>query len=322
MKRYAVWIPALVLMLVCGAPLRAAGYPDKPVRIVVPYPPGGTVDQLARLLAQQLSSQAGVAFIVDNRAGASGVIGSHHVAQSPPDGLTLLLQATTFVINPLITTNSPYDVRKDFTPVSYLGSTPMLVVANPSMPVDDFSGFARLLRDNPGKHSLGAPAVGALGHLAEEAIRREAGLDFLIVPYKGTAPMLNDVAGNHVSAGIEAMPALLPLLRAGKLKALAVTSGQRVPQLPGVPTVAESGLPGFDMVSWYGLWAPAGLPPAILQRLSALVTQALRAPQIVQPMAEQGLQIQASTPQALGARVQAETTRYQALVKAANIRVD
>jgi len=269
MKRFVIWISVFVFALAGGAPLLAAGYPDKPVRIVVPYPPGGTVDQLARLLAQQLSSQTGATFLVDNRPGASGVIGSHHVAQSPADGHTLLLQATTFVINPLIAASSPYDVQKDFTPVSYLGSTPMLVVAHPSIPADDFAGFARMLRDHPGKQSLGAPAVGALGHLAEEAMRSEAKLDFLIVPYKGTAPMLNDIAGDHVAAGIEAMPALLPMVRGGKLKALAVTSERRVPQLPSVPTLAESGLPGFDMVSSYGLWAPAGLPPDILQRLSA-----------------------------------------------------
>ncbi|VCU71267.1 Tripartite tricarboxylate transporter family receptor [Pigmentiphaga humi] len=322
MERFAIWILALLFTLAGGMPAHAASYPDKPVRIVVPYPPGGTVDQLARLLAQQLAGQTGQSFIVDNRAGASGVIGSEHVAQSPPDGYTLLLQATTFVINPLITPASPYDVRKDFTPVSFLGSTPMLVVAHPSLPAQNFAGFVELLRKQPGRYSLGAPAVGALGHLAEEAVKRDARLDFLVVPYKGTAPMLNDVAGNHVAAGIEAMPALLPMVRGGKLKALAVTGERRVPQLPGIPTVAESGLPGFDMVSWYGLWAPAGLAPAVLQELSAQIAKATRAPQLVGQMAEQGLQVQSSTPAELGARIDAETAKYQTIVKAANIKVE
>ena len=305
-------------------PLVAHGqaYPTKVVRIVVPYPPGGTVDAVARTIAARLSESMGQQFIVDNRPGASGTIGSTAVARSPADGYTLLIQASTFVASPLLMGNVPYDVEKDFTAITNLGSVPLLVTAYPGTPAKNLKEFLAAIKADPKKYVFGTSAVGSASHLAEEAIKYEAKVDFTIVPYKGTAPALTDVMGGHISAMVDALPSTMPHVKSGKLKPLAVTTAKRVPSLPDVPTVAESGLDGFEMVSWYGMWAPPNLPPELVTKLQQEVAKALKSPQVAKALVEYGFMPSGSTPEEFKAYIRQQSAKYAKLIKAANIRLE
>ena len=308
----------------CGtaALAQAQGYPVKPVSVVVPYPPGGTVDVVARIVAQGLGTQLSQSVLVENRAGANGTLGSDHVAKAVPDGHTLLVQASIFVINPLFLPNVPYDVQRDFTPVSNIGSVPLLVVANLDVPAKNLREFIALAKADVRKYTFATSGLGSAGHLSEEMIKRQAGIpDLLIVPYKGTGPTLNDLMGGQVSVMIDPMPSSYPHVKAGKLKPLAVTSRQRVAFLPDVPTVAESGLPGFEMVSWYGLWAPAGLPKDIAAKLAAEVAKVVRSPLSTERLSSQAFEPVGSTPEQFAAYIQDEIARYAKIVKEANIKV-
>ena len=246
------------ITLIVAAAAAAQNYPSRPVRMIVPYPPGGTVDVVARVLALNLAEQTGRNFIVDNRAGANGIVGSDLVAKATPDGYTLLVQASIFVINPLFLKNVPYDVQKDYTPVTNVGSVPLLVTAHPAVPAANLREFLALVKATPSKYSFATSGLGSAGHLSEEMIKRQAGVpEMLIVPYKGSGPALVDLIGGQVSAMIDPFPSSYPHVKSGRLKALAVTSTKRVSFMPDVPTVDESGVRGFDMVSWYGLWGHA-----------------------------------------------------------------
>ena len=320
-----------------GRPLRAATaaiafsialaagaqtYPQKPVRIIVPYPPGGTVDLVARHLAQQVTTQVGQQIVVENRAGANGTIGSDFVSKASPDGYTLLVQASIFVINPLFLRNVPYDVQRDFAPISNIGSVPLLVTAHPSVPAANLREFVALVRANPDKYTFATTGLGSAGHLTEEVIRREAGLSILIVPYKGAGPALTDIVGGQVSALADPLPSSYPHVKGGRLKALAVTSRERVAYMPDVPTMAESGFPGFEMLSWYGLWGPPALPRDIVDRLAGEVAKAVRSPEMQEKLAAQGFLPQGSTAPEFAAYVKDEVAKYAKIVKDANIKVD
>jgi tripartite-type tricarboxylate transporter receptor subunit TctC len=317
MKRIASLLLALAL---AGA--AHAQYPAKPVRIVVPYPPGGTVDVVARNLAQQLGVQTGQQFIVDNRAGANGTIGSDFVAKAAPDGYTLLVQASIFVINPLFLKNVPYDVQRDFTPVANIGSVPLLVTAHPSVPAANLREFVALVRANPDKYTFATTGLGSAGHLTEEVIRRDAGLSILIVPYKGAGPALTDIVGGQVSALADPLPSSFPHVKGGRLKALAVTSRARLAFLPDVPTMAESGFPGFEMLSWYGLWGPPGMPKDAVDRLAAETVKAVKSAEMQDKLAAQGFIPDGAGPAAFAAYVKDEIAKYAKIVKDANIKVD
>jgi tripartite-type tricarboxylate transporter receptor subunit TctC len=321
MKKFA---GALFAAAALCAPMAVHGqtYPSKVVRIVVPYPPGGTVDAIARVIAQRLSESLGQQFIVDNRPGASGTIGSTAVAKSPADGYTLLVQASTFVASPLLMSNVPYDVEKDFTPVTNLGSVPLLVTAYPGLPAKNLKELLVAIKADPKKYVFGTSAVGSASHLAEEAIKYEAKVDFTILPYKGTSPALIDVMGGHISAMVDALPSTMPHVKSGKLKPLAVTTAKRVAALPDVPTVAESGLDGFEMVSWYGLWAPPNLPPELVTKLQQEVAKALKSPQVAKALIEYGFVPSGSTPEEFKAYIRQESAKYAKLIKAANIRLE
>jgi tripartite-type tricarboxylate transporter receptor subunit TctC len=305
MKKFA---GALFAVAALCAPMAVHGqtYPSKVVRIVVPYPPGGTVDAVARVIAQRLSESLGQQFIVDNRPGASGTIGSTAVAKSPADGYTLLVQASTFVASPLLMGNVPYDVQKDFTPVTNLGSVPLLVTAYPGIPAKNLKEFLVAIKADPKKYVFGTSAVGSASHLAEEAIKYEAKVDFTIVPYKGTSPALIDVMGGHITAMVDALPSTMPHVKSGKLKPLAVTTAKRVAALPDVPTVAESGLDGFEMVSWYGLWAPPNLSPELVTKLQQEVAKALKSPQVAKALVEYGFVPSGATPEEFKAYIKQE----------------
>jgi tripartite-type tricarboxylate transporter receptor subunit TctC len=313
---------AAVLLALAFAGASFAQYPAKPVRIVVPYPPGGTVDVVARNLAQQLTVQTGQQFIVDNRAGANGTIGSDFVSKAAPDGYTLLVQASIFVINPLFLKNVPYDVQRDFTPVANIGSVPLLVTAHPSVPASNLREFVALVRANPDKYSFAATGLGSAGHLTEEVIRRDAGLRILIVPYRGAGPALTDIVGGQVSALADPLPSSFPHVKGGRLKALAVTSRERIPFMPEVPTMAESGFPGFEMLSWYGLWGPPGMPKDVVDRLATEVAKAVKSAEIQEKLAAQGFIPDGSGAAAFAAYVRDEIAKYAKIVRDANIKVD
>jgi len=318
------FIKTLVAALALGLPLLAGAqaYPGKVVRVIVPYPPGGTVDAVARVIAASLSENLGQQFIVDNRPGANGTVGSAAVAKSAPDGYTLLVQASTFVAVPLLTNNVPYDVDRHFTPITKLGAVPLLVTSSPKVPAKNLQELISAMRADPKKYVFGTSAVGSASHLAEEAIKHQAKVDFMIIPYKGTAPALTDVMGGHISAMVDALPSTMPHVKSGKLKPLAVTSARRVPQLPDVPTVAESGLQGFEMESWYGLWAPAGLAPEVAAKIQQEVAKALKSEHVAKRLGEHSFAISGSTSEQFRAYVREESSKYARLIKATNIKLE
>jgi len=321
-KRQFVQTLALVATVAAPAFAWADTYPSRPVRIIVPYVAGGTVDLVARVLAQKLGEQMGQPFVVENRPGASGLIGSEAVAKASPDGYTLLLQSPTLVASPLIMKKTPYDVKRDFTAISLLGSVPMVVVAYPGSPGANLREFLDAARANPQKFAFGTSATGSPMHLAQEAIKRGAKLDVPIIIYKGTAAALTDVMGGQISALIDAIPSSAPNIASGKLRPLAVTTRQRLPSMPDVPTVAESGLPGFEMVSWYGLWAPARLPAAITSRLASEVQTAMHSSFVNERLKPQSFVSASGTPAEFSAFLDKETANYARIVKDANIQAE
>jgi len=315
------FVVALIALAITIGPASAA-YPDRPIKVLMPFPPGGTVDVVARLTAARLSENLGQQFIVDNRPGANGTIGSAAVAKSPPDGYTLLVQASTYVATALLMDRLPYDISKDFTPITNLGAVPLVVTCFPGIPVKDLSEFVSAIRAQPNKYVFGTSAVGSASHLAQAAIRFQAKLDFTIIPYKGTAPALADVMGGHISAMVDALPSTMPHVKSGKLRPLAVTSARRVPSLPNVPTVAESGLEGFEMVSWYGLWGPAKLPRELAAKVQQEVARALKSQQVSEILGEHGFVVSGSTPADFGEYIRQELNTYARLIKAAGIKLD
>ena len=314
----------VVASLTLGISTLALGqaYPGKVVRVVVPYPPGGTVDAVARVISARLTETLGQQFIVDNRPGANGTIGSAAVAKSAPDGYTLLFQASTFVAAPLLMQNVPYDVEKDFTPITNAGAVPLLITASPTIPANNLKEFIAVIKAAPKKYVFGTSAVGSASHLVEEAIRYEAKIDFMILPYKGTAPALIDVMGGHTSAMVDALPSTVPHVKSGKLKPLAVTTARRVSSLPDVPTVAESGLPGFEMVAWYGFWGPPGMAPELAIKVQQEVARALKSPQVAKTLGEYGFVVAGSTPDEFRGYIGQESKKYAQLIKAANIKLE
>jgi tripartite-type tricarboxylate transporter receptor subunit TctC len=313
----------LLALLLCSASffLHAQTYPARTVRIVVPFPPGGSVDLIARVLAQRLSEQMGQQFIVENRVGAGGAIGSDSVAKSAPDGYTLLVQASTLVTSPLLVSNVPYDPVRDFTAVSNVGSVPLIMTMHPSTAAGSVREFIAQQKADPKRYIFGTSPVGSAGYFATEAIKHEAGLDMLVVPYKGTAAAIADLLAGQVSALIDAIPSSYPLARSGKLKLIAVTSAQRLPMMPDTPTVSESGLPGFEMESWYGLWGPAKLPRELSARLAGEVAKAVRSQLATERLAEQGFKPVGSTPEEFSAYITKEVARHAKLVREAKIKV-
>jgi tripartite-type tricarboxylate transporter receptor subunit TctC len=269
---------------------RAQDYPARPVRIVVPFAAGGTVDLVARVLADDLTQQTGQTFVVENRSGASGAIGSDSVAKAPPDGYTLLIQTPTLIVNPLINRKVPYDAIRDFRPIAMIGSAPMVMTVHPSIPAKNLKEFVELARASQGKYALGISSVGSPMHLATEAIKKRGGFDIPSIPYRGTSGAINDALGGQIAGMIDAIPSSAPHIASGRLRALAVTTRQRARSLPNVPTVAESGYPEFDMATWYGIWAPRGLPDATARRLEALIRKAMASKRVADRLSPQSFE--------------------------------
>src|SRR3954451_19205070 len=318
MKR--AWLTLLVL-LASTLPTLAQPYPSRTVSVVVPYPAGGSVDVVARLIVQKLNESMGANFIVENRAGgAGGAVGANVVAKAAPDGYTLMLTASIHIITPFLNDKIPYDAVKDFAPVSLVAAGPLLVSTAPDVPAGNLKEFFDLVRREPARFTFATSSFGSAGHLAIELLKRDAGLDTLVIAYKGAGPMLNDIMGGQVQLIADPMASPRPLAASGKIKALAVTSLKRVAAAPDVPTIAESGMNGFDFSSWYGLWGPKGLPADITAKLQAEVAKALAAPEVKERLAVLGFEAIGSTPEVFAKYIDDESAKYGQIIKDAKIK--
>jgi tripartite-type tricarboxylate transporter receptor subunit TctC len=301
----------------------SADFPSKPVRLVVPFPAGGTTDVMGRLIGQQLSARLGQQFIIDNRPGAAGGIGTDVVAKSPADGYTLLLGAVaTHSINPSLYAHLPYDPVKDFAPISLLGTLPNVLVVNPSLPVRSVQELIALAKAKPGTLTFASGGNGTTHHLSGELFKRMAGVDMTHVPYKGNAPAITDVIGGQVNLMFDNISNSLPHIKAGKLRALAVTGPARSPVLPNVPTLAELGFSGYNITSWFGLFAPAGTPQPIVNRLNATVNEALHDKQVRNLLASEGIEAQGNSLEQFRTFLQTESVRWAKLVKESGAHID
>lgn len=311
-----------IVMVAAGvgpAHAQSAAYPARPVRIVVPFAPGGGVDVTARILAQRLTERTGQSFFVENRTGASGIIGVEHVAKSPPDGYTLLVGSqTTQAVVPAIYKVS-YDTARDFAPVTVIATSPLLIVVHPSLPVKSVKDLIALARARPGQLTFGA-AAGGTPHMAGELFKLMAKVDMLFVPYKGEGPAVNDTMGGQISMVFSNLPVVLPHARSGRLRPVAVTTAQRVSTASDIPTVAESGLPGFEAATWFGLVAPAAVPRDIIARLNAESAAALNVPEVKERMAAQGLFVVANSVEQFAELLKSEIPRWAKVVRDAGIK--
>jgi tripartite-type tricarboxylate transporter receptor subunit TctC len=270
--------PLLAALLAVGmhGPTAAQAWPDKPVRMVIPFPPGGTLDKVGRMLAQRLGEQFGQTFIVENKPGGNGVIGGDAVAKAAPDGYTLLFNASTFVTAPMTMKSVPYKVQSDFVPISLVAQAPLSIALSNKLGVADLRGLIAAAKMQPGKMNFAVGSIGSAGHLCTARLEQAAGISLAIVPYKGTAPAFQDLVGGQIEGFIDPVLGSVQFHRAGQLKVAAVTSGKRLPNLPDVATASET-LAGFECASWYGLWAPARTPADIVGKLNAAVNKALAA---------------------------------------------
>jgi tripartite-type tricarboxylate transporter receptor subunit TctC len=307
----------------CGT-TAAQGYPSKPIRFVVPYPPGGPLDIMARAVGQKLTEAWGQPVVVDNRAGAGGNIGADLVAKSPPDGYTLLMGAVaTHAINPTLYGKVPYDPIKDFAPVALVAQVPNILVVHPSVPARTVPELIELARARPGYLNFGSGSTGSTGHLAGELFNTMAGVKMVHIPYKGGAPAMADLLAGQVQLMFDNLANALPNVRAGKLRALAVTTLARSPAVPELPTIAQSGLPGFDLTTWFGVMVPAGTPPEVVARLNAEIVRALGAKDMRERLEKMGAELPASnTPEHFAAFIRAEAAKYAKVVRDSGARVE
>ena len=321
--RAIVALVAALAIFVGSAHGADTGYPNKPIRLVVPFPAGGTTDVMGRLIGQQLSVRLGQQFVIDNRPGAGGSIGTDIVAKAPADGYTLLLGGVaTQSINPSLYARLPYDAVKDFAAVSLLATLPNVLVVNPSLPVRSVQELVALAKAKPGTLTFASGGNGTTHHLSGELFKRMAGVDMTHVPYKGNAPAIADVLGGQVSMMFDNIGNSLPHIKAGKLRALAVTGAVRAPVLPSLPTLSELGFTGFNITSWFGLFAPAGTPQPILERLNIEVNRALHDKQVRELLAGEGIEAQGNTPEQFRVFLQAEAVRWAKLVKESGAHID
>lgn len=322
-------VAAILTALCSGASVAPAAittaqvqtYPSKPIRLIVPFSPGGSGDAIMRVVGQKLTEAWGQPAIIDNRAGASGAIGLQMAARSPPDGYTLVHgTASTHTINPILQHDLPYDTVRDFAPVAILMATPNIIVAHPSVPASNLKELILLARGKPGQLSYASNGSGTSSHMAGELLNLEAGIKLAHIPYKGAGPGIIEVLGGHVQLLIGAVATSLPHVATGRLKAFAITSLQRSAAAPNVPTVAESGLPGFEVAQWFAIYAPAKTPQEILAKLNAEINRALNQPSVKNEFTRQGFDVDNRTPEQFAAYMQAETVKWTKLIKATGIR--
>ncbi len=311
---------SVVLSLAIPAASRAQDYPNKPVRIIVPFSAGGVADLLPRLVGEKVSQKWGQPVVVENKVGAAGNIGMAEVARAEPDGYTLGLAPTgNLTVNPTLFKNLPFDTHKDLTPVTLLAQSPNVLVVHPSVPAKTFKELVAYAKANPGKLNFASPGAGSGAHLAGELLNLEAGIKAVHIPYKGLAPAVNDLLGGQVQMMFAGVSTVLQHVKSGRLVAIAMASPKRNPQLPELPTVAESGIAGFDVTSWYGIVARSGTPPATIQKIQRDMAEALRTEDVRRKLAELGLEPVGNTPEQFAAIIQAESRKWGDIVRKANI---
>src|SRR5262245_30851676 len=306
----------LFLLVPVGA---QSAWPEQPVKVLMPFPPGGTVDVVTRLVCSEASTTLGKPLILDYRPGAAGIIATEAAARAPADGYTIVVTTPNHTINPALRKKLPYDTERDFVPVSLIATVPELLVAHPSVPFDDMQGFLRYARANPGKLDYSSAGVGTLPHVTMEALLRLADLKVAHIAYKGAAPALTDLLAGVVQLKYDTYATSSQLLATGKLKVLATAGRKRLSQLPNVPTVAESGFPGYEGYLWIGALAPRGTPPQAVRSLSAALAKGVQAPSVVERMRADGVEIGASSPEEFGRLIDAELRRWAKVVAEAGI---
>ena len=321
MKRKTLSLLAAGLIGALLAPVSAIAqaYPSKPVKVIIPFPPGGTLDAIGRQLAQKLSEQLGQQFVVENKPGGNGIIGADAVAKAQADGYTLLFNASTFTTAPMTMKQVPYAVAKDFAPVALVAKAPLSVAINKNLPVTDIKSLLAYAKANPGKLTFAVGSVGSAGHLATELLKHN-GLDYTVVPYKGTAPAFQDLIGGQISGFIDPILGSLQYHKNGLLRVVAVTSAHRTPNLPDVPTVSET-LPGYEFYSWYGLWAPVKAPQEVRDLLNAQVNKAL-ATDMKDKLISQGLIVGGGSIEDFRKFQADDMARSQKLITDGNIRLE
>jgi len=301
----------------------AQPYPSKPIRFVVPYPPGGPLDTVARLLGQKVAESVKQPVIVDNKPGAGGNIGADAVAKSPADGYTILMGAVaTHAINPTLYASIPYDPVKDFQPVTQLASTPNVLIVNNSVPASNVREFIAYAKANPGKLNFGSGSTGSAGHLAGELFKAMAGVEMTHVPYKGAAPAMQDLVGGQVQLMFDNFASANTQVKAGKVKALAVTTARRSTLAPELPTIGEAGLAGFDINTWFGIFVPAGTPRDVVERLHAEFTRALALPDIRERLVNLGAEPVGNRPEEFAAYIKSEGEKYARVIKASGAKAE
>jgi len=320
-KRLIAALALAVLAFASGTSF--AQYPVKPVRIVVPYPPGGTTDILARLVATRLTDKLGQTFVVENRPGAAGAIGSQAVAKSAPDGYTLVMgTVSSHGINSALYKSLPYDPVKDFAPVTNVASTPNVITVNPDVPVKNLGELLKLAREKPGKLNFGSTSQGGSPHMSAELLKMMTGVDMVHVPYKGAGPMLADLIGGQVQIGFDNLPSSMSHIRSGKVRAIAVTTPARWPGAPEIPTVAESGVAGYEVSGWFGLLAPAGTPKPVIDVLYAALSEILKQPEVQKQMLELGAAPVGNAPDAFGRQIAGEVEKWKKVVATTGVKAE
>ena len=311
-----------LLLAVSSWSCAAEGYPSKPIRMIVPFTAGGGADIVGRLIAQKVSEDWGEQIIVENRAGAAANIGAAFVAKSDPDGYKLLFTGPNHSTNVSLYDNLTYDPVRDFAPVALLTSAPLILVTNPEFPAKSVADLIALARAQPGRIAYGSAANGGAGHLAMELLKSTAGIDMIHVPYKGSAPMINDLIGGRISIAFDNILSSSQFIKAGSLRAIATSGASRAPSIPGTPTVAESGLPGFDVTVWQGLLAPAGTPPEIVDLLNRKFVAALHAPEVTSRLAAMNIELTGSTPGQFAEFLRNDIAKWARVIKESGARPD
>jgi tripartite-type tricarboxylate transporter receptor subunit TctC len=307
---------------VCTAAVHAQQYPSKPVRIVVGYPPGGAVDILARVLAQQLGQGLGQQFIVENRGGASGIIGADIISKSPADGYSLLVLSGAHAVNPSLYKKLPYDTERDFAPISLIASSAYIMVVHPSLPVKSVRELIAFAKAHRGEINYASSGNAGMPHLSGELFKVKAGIEMTHIPYKGSAAVTTAVLAGEVPIMFSNLISTMPQVHAGRFRALGVTGLTRLPAAPDIPTIAEAGLPGFEVVGWYGFMAPAGTPAEIIARLSAQTVKAMQSPEVLKRFASEGIDPVGSTPDAFGKVIRDDIVKWADVVRVSGAKVD
>ncbi|HZQ61534.1 MAG TPA: tripartite tricarboxylate transporter substrate binding protein [Casimicrobiaceae bacterium] len=318
LRRLIACLLCLLAMTPVAAP--AQSWPAKPVRLIAVFPPGGSVDQVARIFAHQITVQTGQQVIVDNRGGASGSIGTAALAKSEPDGYTLGVVFDTHAANPALIPNLPFDTLRDLTPIMLVGTGGMALVTHASQPYKSFRDVIAQAKAKPGSISYGTIGAGSIGHLAMAQIGNQLGLEFNHIPYRGGGPLMNDAIGNQVPLAIGSVFLVSPHIQSGKLRAIAVTSARPDPKLPGVEPIAAQGVPGFEAYTWWGIFAPANVPPEMVRRISDTLSKVINAPEVREKLSAQGIEVRGGSPAELDTLVRKEIPRWAKVIKDNNIK--